>query len=82
MENITTKVILKIVNKLVYKTINRYSEHDHLPPVLRKEDGPAVRTTMAHFTDYDPLGMIRNYNFKSIGRYKIGVEKSGKVLGT
>ena len=61
VQNITTKVILKIVNKLVYKilTINRYSEHDHLSPVLRKEDDPAVRTTMAHFEDYGPLSMIR-----------------------
>ena len=62
VENITTKVILKIVNKLV----NRYSdwyinniENDHLPPVLRKEDDPAVRTTMAHFEDHGPLSMIK-----------------------
>ena len=39
--------------------MNRYSEHDHLPPVLPKEDDPAVRTTMAHFEDYGPLSMIK-----------------------
>ena len=56
--------------------MNRYSEHNHLPPVLRKDDDPAVRTTMAHFKDYGPLSMIG----EEIGGMKSVSKSLGKLL--
>ena len=56
---IETKVIRKIVDKLVLKQQIDIVCKNNLPPILPVGDEPAVQTTMVHFEDNGLLSMIR-----------------------
>jgi len=56
---IETKVIRKIVDKLVLKQQIDQRVYNNLPPILPAGDEPAVQTTMVHFEDSGRLSMIR-----------------------
>ena len=56
---IETKVIRKIVDKLVLKQQIDQRVYNNLPPILPAGDEPAVQTTMVHFVDSGCLSMIR-----------------------
>jgi hypothetical protein len=56
---IETKLIRKIVDKLVLKQQIDKRVYNNLPPILPAGDEPAVQTTMDHFEDSGRLSMIR-----------------------
>ena len=56
---IATKVIRKIVDKLVLKQQIDIVCKNNLPPILPVGDEPAFQTTMVHFEDSGILSMIR-----------------------